>query len=97
MSYVYYCMARDDLIDYPVKQIYQKIICNSKKLSNTIGNSNEYPWNISILPRQRRMSRQRDGEIVAVAQEERFTRKKHESQLPASHDRVLSVRGQDFG
>ena len=35
----------------------------------------------------------RDGEIVAAAQEERFTRKKHDYRFPAQGDRVLPGRG----
>ena len=31
-----------------------------------------------------------DGEIVAAAQEERFTRSKHDDRLPAARDRLLS-------
>ena len=32
-----------------------------------------------------------DGEIVAAAQEERFTRKKHDAGFPAQRDRLLSA------
>ncbi len=35
----------------------------------------------------------RDGEIVAAAQEERFTRKKHDAELPAARRRLLPARG----
>ena len=30
-----------------------------------------------------------DGELVAAAQEERFTRKKHDAAFPGTRDRVL--------
>ena len=33
-----------------------------------------------------------DGEIVAAAQEERFTRKKHDAGFPTARDRVLPAR-----
>ena len=33
-----------------------------------------------------------DGEIVAAAQEERFTRKKHDSRLPSQRDRAIAWR-----
>ena len=32
----------------------------------------------------------RDGEIVAAAQEERFTRKKHDAALPGARDRATA-------
>ncbi len=34
-----------------------------------------------------------DGRIVAAAQEERFTRKKHDASFPAQRDRLLPGRG----
>ena len=34
-----------------------------------------------------------DGEIVAAAQEERFTRKKHDAGFPAARGRLLPARG----
>ena len=37
----------------------------------------------------------RDGVIVAAAQEERFTRKKHDYAFPDERDRVLPERGRD--
>ncbi len=36
----------------------------------------------------------RDGELVAAAQEERFTRKKHDSRHPHPRGGVLPARGQ---
>ena len=39
----------------------------------------------------------RDGEIVAAAQEERFTRKKGDAALPATGRGVLPARGRDHG
>ena len=41
-----------------------------------------HPRHLRLLPRQRRRL-VRDGEIVAAAQEERFTRKKHDAGFPA--------------
>ncbi len=35
----------------------------------------------------------RDGEIVAAAQEERFTRRKHDARFPDQRGGVLSERG----
>ena len=34
-----------------------------------------------------------DGRIVAAAQEERFTRKKHDAAFPLARDRLLPGRG----
>ena len=34
-----------------------------------------------------------DGKIVAAAQEERFTRKKHDHDFPTQRDRLLPARG----
>ena len=34
-----------------------------------------------------------DGEIVAAAQEERFTRKKHDHDFPVQRHRLLPARG----
>ena len=38
-----------------------------------------------------------DGELVAAAQEERFTRKKHDAAFPRSADRVLPAAGGEVG
>ncbi len=49
----------------------------------------QHPRHFGLLPRQRRGACCVDGEIVAAAQEERFTRKKHDAALPRARHSLL--------